>query len=514
VLRLEIAGGRSKNEQQEALVADSRKAGHLKSSVVRMNFAGAKPTPRVVGVDELPGKSNYFIGNNPAKWRTGVSNYAKVKYEGIYPGVDLVMYGNQRQLEYDFVVAPGTNPNSIRLAFEGVRQMRLDARGELVLSTRDGEVRQQKPVIYQEVNGSRQTIDGHYIMKGRREVGFAIGRYDASLPLVIDPTVSLVYGAFIGGSGIEIAQSLAIDTTGNAYITGNTSSLNFPTTPGALQSTEADAAVYYDVFVSKLSADGTTLLYSTYLGGNQGDDGLGIALDVSNNIYICGQTGSTDFPVTPGAYQTTHVPSTDGFVVKLNPSASGAAQLVYSTYLGGSNNESAEGIAVDAAGVAYVAGDTTSPDFPVLNAFQINYSYPFSFYADAFFVKLNPAGTGAADLLYSTYIGGTQLDGGARVAVDLTGNAYVAGATASTDFPVTPGAFQTTYGGFGDGFITKINPNATGAASLLYSTYLGGNANDQVFGLALDALGNVYVTGHAQSLDFPSTPDAVQTTNH
>ena len=513
VLRLGTEKQEKRNERNE-LVTRFAKSSKSKSAMLRMKFVGANPAPQMAGVDQLPGKSNYFIGNDPAEWRTNVANYAKVKYEEMYPGVDLVMYGNQRQLEYDFVVAPGADPKSIQIAFEGARQMRVEDGGDLVLRTRRGEVRQHKPVIYQEVSGKRQTVEGRYVMKGRKQVGFEIAQYDASRSLVIDPTVTLVYGAFIGGSSFDRAEALALDATGVAYVAGETYSLDFPTTPGALQSANGDGGVYYDVFVSKLSADGTTLLYSTYLGGVQPDNVTGIALDNLNNIYLTGYTPSTDFPTTPGAYQTTHGPVQDAFIVKLNPSAVGAAQLVYSTFLGGSYRNYGEGIALDTAGIIYVSGETDSINFPVRNAFQSSYSYPYSFYPDAFLVKLNPGGNGNADLLYSTYLGGNHFEQGVRVVVDAIGNAYLSGATNSTDFPVTPGAFQSTKGTSSDAFIAKINPNLVGATSLLYSTYLGGNATESPYGLALDALGNVYLTGQTFSTDFPITPDAIQTVNH
>lgn len=514
VLRLEIAGARSRNEGNQAHVAGSGKARNLKSSVVRMNFAGANPAPRVIGVDELPGKSNYFIGNH-AQWRTGVSNYARVKYEGIYPGVDLILYGNQRQLEYDFVVAPGADPNRIRLAFEGARQMRLDARGDLVLITSGGAVRQQKPIIYQEVNGSRKSIDGRYVMKGKKKIGFEIAKYDASLPLVIDPT--LVYFTYLGGARGDQGFGIAADAFGNAYVTGYASS-TFPTTTGAYQENFAGGDGVFgssfdsDVFVTKLNPAGSGLVYSTYVGGSNAEVGRDIKVDALGNVYVTGNTFSENFPTTPGAFQTTlnqGVPQaplhiSDVFVFKLNASGS---NLVYSTFIGGDNTDNGFGIAVDNVGNAFVTGtygySYNGNPYPVTpGAYQT-----VQFFNNSFITKLNSTGTA---LVYSTYLGGTTAASQAfSIALDPAGNAFVAG-NASFVFPdVTPGAFQTVSTGDNDAFALKMNQSGT---ALVYGTLLGGSGSDLGYGIAVDAGGNAYVSGQTASTDFPVTPGAFQTT--
>ncbi len=587
VLRVGIAEHRSRDERNEGIVARSAKPRNLKSTVLRVKFVGANSAAQVAGVDQLPGKSNYFIGNNPAKWRTNVPNYAKVKYENIYRGVDLVMYGNQRQLEYDFVVAPGADPSFIKLAFAGARQMRLDADGDLVLSARGGELRQHAPVIYQEKNGSRQIIDGHYVVKGKKRVGFEIAKYDASLPLIIDP--SLVYSTYVGGSspmsGNDAAIGIAIDSFGNAYITGQTGSTNFPVTAGAYDTTPDTGTGSSDAFVTKLNPSGTALVYSTYLGGvspfgnSANETGYGIAVDALGNAYVAGNTeasnfpttpgavqasppaaldkgfitkldptgsalvyssyiggqsynfgfavaidtngsayvagttGATDFPVTPGAFQTSigSTSNADVFVVKLNPAGSA---YDYSTYLGGTNSEDGLGIAVDSGGRAYVTGTTLSTDFPVTpSAFQTTYQSTGSFsftQGDVFLTVLDAAG---ASTPYSTYLGGVSEDQGRSVAVDPSGAAYVTGFTLSSNFPTTPGSFQSITNFTTDVFVAKLNPSASGAASLVYSTYLGGSGFDRGDGVALDAAGNVYVTGQTISTDFPITPCAAQTTS-
>ena len=472
--------------------------------VVRMSLVGAAPKPRVSGLEELPGKANYFIGNDPAKWRTSVPTYAKVQYRDVYPGIDVVYYGNQRQLEYDFVVAPRADPQRIVLDFKGVERLEIDAHGELVMHAAGGAIRQHKPVIHQDIDGMRREIAGGYVMKSAHQVAFQVAAYDKTRPLVIDPVLS--YSTYLGGSGGDEGWGITVDNLGNAYVTGSTSSTNFPTNLGSFQTASAGNV---DAFVTKLNATGSALVYSTYLGGSGSEGGgFGIAVDSLGNAYVTGGTASTDFPVTPGAFQTALAGGSDAFVTKLD--ATGSA-LLYSTYLGGSGGEGGMfRIAVDSLGNAYVAGHTASTDFPVtVGAFQT----AFVGNVAAFVTKLNATGSA---LFYSTYLGGStiQIGGGdfkegIAIAVDSLGNAYVAGGTTSNTFPTTPGAFQTTFvGGLADAFATKLN--ATGSA-LLYSTYLGGSGIDEGLGIALDTLGNAYVTGLTFSTSFPTTPGAFQT---
>jgi len=305
VLRLGIV--QSRNESNARIAARSHKSRILKSTVLRMKFVGANPAPQVSGADQLPGKSNYFIGNDPAKWRTNFSNYARVKYEAIYHGVDLVMYGNQRQLEYDFVVAPGADPHSIRLAFAGARQVRLDAGGDLLLRTRDGELRQHTPVVYQEAGNNRQLIGARYVLRANNQIGFEVDKYDPSLPLIIDPVLS--YSTFLGGSLHDSGRGIAVDADGNAYMTGEVCSQDFPISPGAYKTT-INRAGTCDAFVTKLNSSGTNIIYSTYLAGDTASDlnstttsGAGIAVDSTGNAYVTGQTNAPSFPTTPGAFQ-------------------------------------------------------------------------------------------------------------------------------------------------------------------------------------------------------------------
>ena len=517
-------------------------------AVLRMKLVGAKAPASVTGADPLPGKSNYFIGRDPSRWRTNVPTYGAVKYAAVYPGIDLVYHGNQRLLEYDFRVAPGADPRAIGIRFQGARKLTVNREGALVIGLGGDEVIEPAPVIYQEIGGQRQTVAGRYVLRGRGRVGFSLAEYDRTQELVIDPTLvystylgegggrvavdvsgnayvshwtsggdavwklnatgsALVYSTYVGGS---IILGIAVDMSGNAYVTGGADS-GFPTTPGAFQTTYGGEG---DAFVSKLNAAGS-LVYSTYLGGSDSEDAYGaIAVDTSGNAYVTGDTWSSDFPTTSGAFRTTFgglgctvtYGCSNAFVSKLN--AAGSA-LVYSTYLGGSVQlgvaplDFGAGIAVDASGNAYVTGGTFSPNFPTTpGAFQTTLGAG-GLGGNAFVTKLNAAGSA---LLYSTYLGGSA-DLGIGISVDTLGNAYVTGDAYSSDFPTTPGAFQTTYGGNFDAFVSKLN---AGGSALLYSTYLGGTQGEQSWGIAVDASGNAYVTGWAGS-GFPTTPGAFQT---
>ena len=463
-----------------------------KPLALRMRLVNANPTPAKSGLEGLRGKVNYLLGNDSSQWRRNIATYAKVRYDNVYPGVDLVYYGNQRELEYDFIVAPGADPKAINLRFDGADELIVDAQGDLILRSAKGAVLQlRKPFVYQDSDDSRREISSAYVVDGA-QVRFQIGEYDTGKPLVIDPV--LVYSTRLGGAGGDAGYAIALDTAGNAYVTGDTASTNFP---GAkpLQRTLRGST---DVFVAKLSADGSQLIYSTYLGGSDADVGYGIAVDAAGSAYITGDTRSTDFPLAK-PLQAKLGGAADVFIAKLSADGS---RLLYSSYFGGSGGERGLGIAVDAAGNAYVTGYTNSTDLPVVNAFQGAFA---GGNADAFVLKLNPSGSAP---VYATYLGGgnDRPDIGTSIAADDAGHAYVTGFTNSIEFPTVKPA--QPFRGPTDVFVTKFNP---AGSALIYSTHLGGTADDEAMGIAVDAAGSAYVTGHTESLNFPTTAGAFRT---
>jgi hypothetical protein len=399
----------------------------------------------------------------------------------VYPGIDLIFYGNERQLEYDWVVAPGADPKLVHVKWEGPSQVTKNASGDLVLSAALGqELIQRKPIILQD--GKR--IEGGYVVRGR-EVAFQLAKYDAAKPLVIDPV--LLYSTYLGGSAVDQARGIAVDGAGNAYVTGFTSTTDFP---GGSSIQVSYGGGTFDAFVTKINAAGSARVYSTYLGGQVTDQGTGIAVDGSGNAYVTGFTNSFDFPTSKPIQGAFALGAEDAFVTKIDAAGS---TLVYSTYLGGGATDLGQGIAVDGAGNAYVTGYTNSSDFPATNALQATKG---GFGYDAFVTKINAAGSA---YVYSTYVGGSGDDFGQGIAVDSAGNAYATGFTYSTNFPRT-NPFQANFGGFTDAFVTKIN--AAGSA-YVYSTYLGGSAADVGQGIAVDGAGNAYVTGYTLSTNFP-----------
>lgn len=462
---------------------------------VRLRLAHANPVPRVSGLDELPGISNYFLGNDPKEWRTSVPSFGKVRYEGVYPGVDLVYYGNHGQLEYDFVIAPGTDADVIRMNVRGVGNIHTDAAGDVILCAEEGEVRMHKPLVYQRGVTATERVDGRYILRekqrGEYEIGFQIAGYDTTRALIIDPTLD--YSTFLGGFDTDRVNDITVDSDGSAYVTGFTWSANFPTAPGGFQTGFGGGS--FHAFVTKLAPDGGSLVYSTFLGGSSTDTGTSIAVDSSGNAYVTGATTSTNFP-TKDPLQPALAGFSDAFVTKLNPTGS---MLVYSTYLGGSGIDNGTGIAVDADGAAYITGDTTSDNFPTQNPIQPM----FGGIRDVFVAKLDPTGSALA---YSTYLGGSNEEFGGRIAVDGLGNAYTTGTTLSGNFP-TRNPLQQFLSGPGDAFVTKLNSDGT---ALVFSTFLGGSGFENGQGIAVDTDGNTYITGDTTSTDFPTTSGAFQ----
>ena len=487
------------------------------TDVVRMQLAGGNDKTEPVGFDRLQGTANYILGNDPAKWHTNVPMFGKVRYAGVYPGVDLIYYGNQQQLEYDFVIAPGASAKAIRLHFAGAKQLTLDGEGNLVIVAEGGRIAFHKPVVYQVIEGNRRPVAGRFTLLADNSAGFVVGSYDHSSALVIDPT--LVYSTYLGGSNVDSVAAIAVDSSGAAYVTGTTTSTDFPVTPGTVQVIYAESTA----FVSKLNASGTALIYSTYLGGSgtsYGDAGRSIAVDSSGEAYITGSTYAPNFPVTTGAYQTTNKAAVNsagtGFVSKLNAAGT---KLLYSTYLGGTQTDTPYSVALDSAGNAYISGAATSTNFPTTTgAFQTTNKSAAVYGWNDFVAKLNPTGTG---LVFSTSLGGSSefygSGGSILVAADATG-VYVSGSAFSTDFPVTKGAYQTVNkeaAAQGSNLtLTKLNPTGT---ALIYSTYLGGSGagyrGDVASGMAVDKSGNAYLSGTTYESNFPVTTGAFQSTS-
>jgi hypothetical protein len=460
-------------------------------SIVRMKLEGANRAAQVEGLDQLTTTSNYFAGSDPSAWRTNIPNYARVRYAQVYPGIDMVYYGDERRLEYDFIVAPGSDSEMIEIAFGGIQDFEISGMGDLVLHTQQGNILQRRPTAYQEINGIKEQVPVDYVARDAHRVGFQLGDYDRSRPLIIDPV--LIYSTYLGGSGFDQGYAIAVDSLGNSYVTGQTAAIDFPTTPGAFQTQYGGG----DAFIAKLNSSGSALIYSTYLTGASGN---GIAVDSTGNAYITGDAGPVSFPTTSGAFQTAPV-GYDVFVTKLNSTGSA---LVYSARFGGNLDDFSRGIALDTSGNAYITGwtvcRTTVCTFPTVNAFQPNFAGGNN---DAFVTKIDSSGS---SLVYSTYLGGGKIingteDWGEAIAVDSTGSAYVTGYTYSPDFPVTAGAFDTSRAGL-DAFITKFTPDGAG---LVYSTFLGGAGREQGQGIAVDANGNAYVTGITESFDSPFT---------
>lgn len=524
--------------------------GEIETSVLRIKLVGANPDPKIVGVVESSGKSHYFFGKDSKNWQRNISNYHKVKYQKIYPGIDMVFHGRERRIEYDFVISPGTDPDTIRLEFSGVEAMEMGEGGRLLLRMKDGEIIQHKPTIYQYVRGKKKYVPGGYKLEGKNTVGFKMAAYDAKLPLIIDPILS--YSTYLGGPQAEEGHGIAVDGAGNVFVTGFTPAGGFPSTwssPGL--ATSGDSG---NVFVTKINPGGTGIVYSAIFGGSGEDKGLAIALDEAGNAYVTGKTKSSDFPIVGSS--STKKGGVDAFVTKVGPTGS---ELIYSRLLGGNEvfpAEFGQGITVDSAGNAYVTGVTDALDFPLAPfpcspppkppdfplapveelkvllemeegvfpeedtqganplvpeaipvdkvalpscSFQRKLAGPHvpagARQSDAFVTKLNSSG----GILFSTYLGGSGSDSGNDIAVDSSGNVYVTGTAPylSVDFPLKNALRHENENT--EAFLTKFNP---AGSSLVFSTFLGGAGMDLGWGLALDSTGNAYVTGSTSSTDF------------
>jgi hypothetical protein len=543
------------------------RAASAQTSSVQMQFIGANPAPEVFGAARLIGTSNYFIGRDPSAWHTNIPTYGEVTYRQLYPGIDATLHGIGGHLEYDFIVHPGADPHTIGLHFSGATGLQIGPAGELVIDTAAGQLRQSPPDLYQGAGDSRHLVSGRFEIRGEDEVGFAVGSYDPGHPLIIDPV--LAYSTYLGGSAYDAGVSIALDATGNIYIAGDTKSLDFPAV-NAYQPNYAGGP--FDAVVTKLNPSGSAILYSTYLGGASYDRANGIVVDANGDAFVAGRADSRNFPVVnpiqatsgggpdpfvsefspsgssllfstylggtafdranaialgpggvvwvTGRTRSTNFPTVnpiqasngggpfDAWVAKIDPVT---PLLLFSTYLGGVKFDGGNGIAVDDSGNAYATGRTSSPNFPTVHPIQ-----RFGGKIDIWVAKFAPDGS---SLVYSTYIGGSLDDRGVDIAVDSSGGAYVVGRTDSPNFPTKGGASLAIartssfrhkldpFDGF-DAFVLKLNP---AGSALVYSLRLGGSLHEDGEGIAVDASGNAYFVGATFSTDFPVL-NAVQPT--
>ena len=556
---------KGKNQVGDIIIKEKRNK-EIKVENIRVRFIGANEEVKVEGREDCEARASYFRGNDPRKWVKGARTFEKVIYRELYPHIDLVVGGNKGKIKHEYRVKVGGEIENIKIRYEGIKRVVVNERGQLEIETGEGVLREDVPLSYQMIGDRKVEVESGYVVDKEGFVRFKVGEYREDKELIIDPDLiystylgggswdrgygiavdgsgnayvtgetysndfpttpgafdtshsggydvfitklnatgtDLIYSTYLGGGGWDRGYGIAVDGSGCAFVTGYTNSSDFPTTPGAFDTTYN----YADVFITKLNATGTDLIYSTYLGGSDDREwSNGIAVDGSGCAYVTGRTDSVDFPTTPGAYDTIYN-NYDVFITKLN--ATGTV-LLYSTYLGGTWGEEGWGIGVDGSGCAYVTGRTDSNDFPTTpGAYKTS---NITTYDDVFITKLNATGT---DLIYSTYLGGAHgtilnNDYGLGIAVDTNGNAYVTGYTDSKLFPTTPGAFDTSHSGHFEGFITKLNAIGT---DLIYSTYLGGRGHqDRCYGIAIDGSGNAYVTGRTDSTNFPITPGAFDTT--
>jgi hypothetical protein len=453
------------------------------SMVLRVQFMGVNPDAEIMTDGRLSHNNNYFIGNIPSKWATDVPNYSSITYKDIYAGIDLTYHGDGKGMKYDFIVNPGSDISKIRIKYDGVDDLDVTIQGDLEAQTRFGPVYERIPQIYQEIDGQKRGISGHYILRESGTFGFALeDGFNPVYQVVIDP--ELVYSTYLGGNNDDFGEGIAVDGSGNAYVTGDTYSSDFPTVnpyDGSLNDS-------FDVFIAKLNSAGNAMLYSTYLGGSADDRARGIAVDGSGNTYVTGFTHSSNFP-TVNPYGWSLNGSCDVFVAKLNAAGN---DLSYSTYLGGSSNDGGLSISIDNSGQAFVTGYTYSSDFPMVNPYDGSFNGSY----DVFATKLNAAGN---NLSYSTYLGGNSNDAGYGITVDGSGQAYVTGFTGSYDFP-TVNPYEGSKSALYDVFVTKLSSTGN---SLIYSTFLGGSNYDEGNSIAVDDSGQAYVTGFTASYEFP-----------
>jgi len=486
--------------EQSARHHEADSTSDLKGAMFQLRFEGANHVSPV-GYDELSHRSNYFIGNIPSEWRTDLRNFREIVYTNVYDGIDLIYRIQNGWLKYEFVVNPYKDPEIIKLAYEGVEDVAIEYNGNLLVRTVAGDFMDTAPYIYQVKNGVQYEVTGRYDLIETNIVGFLVEDYDASLPLIIDPEIR--YSTFVGGSNDDLGESIAVDANGNIYVTGSTWSSDFPTTIGAYNDEFNGMS---DVFVLKLIPAGNgvdDLVYSTFVGGSDYDVGFDIAVGANGETFVTGWTYSSNFPITANAYDDLYSGLGDVFVFVLFFPAVGP-ELSYSSYFGDSGPDSGESIAVDTNLDAYVTGSTYSSEFPTTNG---AYDNTHNGNRDVFVFKLDFLPT-PPTLEYSTFVGGPEHDFGESIVVDASGITYVTGYTYSLYFPTTSGAYDNTYNGMSDVFVFKLNPAGNGEDDLVYSTFIGEAGREEGFGIALDASSNTHVTGWTESLYFPTTSNA------
>jgi hypothetical protein len=570
-MRFEPASGDStkylaRGPRYECIVSAARAQLKSRGGRLDVRFEGANAAARLEAVDRLQSQTNVLIGNRPAGWRTGIPNYARLRAPAVYPGIDVAYYGNGGALEYDFIVRAGSDPGRIRIRFTGAN-MSLQPDGDLT----GGEFVQKRPVAYQVgAAGEKKPVQSAFRRNADGSYGFLVGAYDHRRELIIDP--QLTFSGYFAGSLQDVATAVGHDSKGFVYVAGSTMSSDFATTDNPYQSANGGASDLFLVKLDPNAAPGSQVVYSTYAGGSSDDVLKAMAVRPDGTVVLAGTTKSSNFPIGNGAQSSLNGTS-DGFVLVLDPSQAGLSAIFYGTYLGGSGDDSANDVAVDSSGRIYVAGSTRSNDFPVVSGYQaaaassadaffaaidttqnatatliystylggtaweegnavavardgtawvagITWSYDFPMTGapyqdtnhiggDVFLVHINPAASGVNSLLYSTYLGGGDLDGATRVMIDAAGRPVVTGYTLSTDFPATANALQRKSGGDADAFIAIIDPG-TGTSGLIYSTYFGSSDGEVPMGIAQDAAGNIYVAGYTLSTDLPVTANALQ----